>query len=209
MNHAAEASLSPAPASVLRREHAEGDFARLLEQQTAKIPSHWFLVSALGTMGLSLVLELMGRRRGSRFVAQWPAPLLIHGDVQQTGKSGRDDLLNGRANGSDPAAMHCIARDALHDELRRHGGRPGGIVTRYSTPCRRAPAVPNCTTGEAVGRRQSNQTSGATGLDYFDAIRRRCCHILRTPNTAAAAPRRTMVAGSGTEIGRFSALSFL
>jgi len=79
VNPAAEASLSPAPAPVLRPEHAEGDFARLLEQQTAKIPSHWFLVSALGTMGVSLVLELMGQRRGSRFVGQWPAPLLIMG----------------------------------------------------------------------------------------------------------------------------------
>jgi hypothetical protein len=79
VNPAAEASLSTAPALVVRPEHAEGDFARLIEQQTAKIPSHWFLLGALGSMGLSLALELAGRQRESRFIGQWPAPLLIMG----------------------------------------------------------------------------------------------------------------------------------
>ena len=79
INPAAEASLRGAPAPVLRPEHAEGDFARVIEQQTAKIPSHWFLLAALGSMSASLVLELAGRRRESRFVGQWPAPLLIMG----------------------------------------------------------------------------------------------------------------------------------
>ena len=34
---------------------------------------------ALGAMGLSLMLELNDRRRESRFVGQWPAPLLLMG----------------------------------------------------------------------------------------------------------------------------------
>ena len=79
VNPAAEASLSAAPAAVLRPEHIEGDLARLIEQQTAKIPSHWFLLGALGSMSVSLLLELTGRPRASRFVGQWPAPLLIMG----------------------------------------------------------------------------------------------------------------------------------
>lgn len=79
VNPAADSSLSPPPAPVWRPEHAEGDLARLIEQQTAKIPSHWFLLGALGAMGLSLMLELNGRRRESRFVGQWPAPLLLMG----------------------------------------------------------------------------------------------------------------------------------
>jgi hypothetical protein len=78
-NPAAESSLSAAPAPVLRPEHAEGDLARVIEQQSAKIPSHWFLAGAIGSMGVSLLLELAGRRRASRFVGQWPAPLLIMG----------------------------------------------------------------------------------------------------------------------------------
>jgi hypothetical protein len=79
VNPAAEASLRAAPAPVLRPEHAEGDAARVLEQQTAKIPSHWFLLAAVGAMSMSLMLELAGRTRASRFVGQWPAPLLIMG----------------------------------------------------------------------------------------------------------------------------------
>jgi hypothetical protein len=79
VNPAAEASLSTASAVVLRPEHAEGDVARLIEQQTAKIPSHWFLLGGLGFMGLSLLLEVTGRQRASRFIGQWPAPLLIMG----------------------------------------------------------------------------------------------------------------------------------
>ena len=79
VNPAAQASLKAAPTPVLRPEHAEGEIARLIEQQTAKIPSHWFLFAALGSMGLSLVLELAGRTRASRFVSRWPTPLLIAG----------------------------------------------------------------------------------------------------------------------------------
>lgn len=70
---------SPIRAPVLRPEHAEGVLARLIEQQTAKVPSHWFLLSALGAMGLSLALELSGRERASRFIGSWPTPLLIAG----------------------------------------------------------------------------------------------------------------------------------
>ena len=79
VNPAAQASLTAAPTPVLRPEHAEGEIARLIEQQTAKIPSHWFLFAALGSMGLSLALELAGRTRASRFVSRWPTPLLIAG----------------------------------------------------------------------------------------------------------------------------------
>jgi hypothetical protein len=79
VNPAAEASLKSASAPVLRPEHAEGEIARLIEQQTAKIPSHWFLFAALGSMGLSLALELSGSTRASRFVSRWPTPLLIAG----------------------------------------------------------------------------------------------------------------------------------
>jgi hypothetical protein len=79
VNPAADASLTATPAPVLRPEHAEGNLARLIEQQTAKIPSDWFLLGGIAAMGVSFVLELAGRRRASRFIGQWPAPLLIMG----------------------------------------------------------------------------------------------------------------------------------
>jgi hypothetical protein len=65
--------------AVVRPEHAESEIARLIEQQAAKIPSHWFLFSAIAAMSASLMLELGGRTRASRFVGMWPTPLLALG----------------------------------------------------------------------------------------------------------------------------------
>ena len=79
LNPAATSSLVGMPAPVIRPEHGESEFVRLLEQQTAKISSHWFLLSALGSMALSLALELRGHHRPSQFVGMWPGPLLTLG----------------------------------------------------------------------------------------------------------------------------------
>jgi hypothetical protein len=79
VNPAADKSLISEAAPVRRAEHAEGDLARIIEQQTAKLPSHWFLMAAFSAMGAALALELAGRQRASRFVGQWPTPLLIMG----------------------------------------------------------------------------------------------------------------------------------
>ena len=79
VNPAARESLAGVPVPVVRPEHAEGELARLIEQQTAKVPSHWFLFAAVGSMCASLGLELSGRTRASRFVGMWPTPLLVAG----------------------------------------------------------------------------------------------------------------------------------
>ena len=67
------------PSPVVRAEHAESSFTRLVEQQTAKVPSDVFLFAALGSMGLSLVLQLTGRRETSHFVGMWAPALLTMG----------------------------------------------------------------------------------------------------------------------------------
>lgn len=67
------------PAPVVRGEHAEGAWTRVIEQQTAKIPSSVFLVAAFGAMAASVLLELAGRERESRFVGMWAPTLLITG----------------------------------------------------------------------------------------------------------------------------------
>jgi hypothetical protein len=87
VNPAAAASMTGQPPPVVRPEHAEGDVARLIEQQAAKIPSHWFLFAALGSMALSLALELADQRRASRFVGQWPTPLLVMGTYNKLVKT--------------------------------------------------------------------------------------------------------------------------
>lgn len=66
-------------APVLRAEHIESGFTRLIEQQAAKIPSNVFLFLSLGTMGASLALQLAGKDNLSRYIGLWAAPLLIMG----------------------------------------------------------------------------------------------------------------------------------
>ena len=64
---------------VVRAEHRESTLARMVEQQTAKIPSEMFLLTSLFAMGASLSAELAGRSRASRFIGMWTGPLLIMG----------------------------------------------------------------------------------------------------------------------------------
>ncbi len=57
----------------------EGPVAKAIENQTAKLPSDWFLWSALGSMGVALALKIMGKKHQALFVGQWAAPFLILG----------------------------------------------------------------------------------------------------------------------------------
>lgn len=66
-------------APVIRPEHRESDFTRLIEQQTAKIPSHVFLFMSCSAMATSLVCEVAGNSRMSRFIGMWAPTLLILG----------------------------------------------------------------------------------------------------------------------------------
>lgn len=80
VNPASEASeIAYQAAPVFRAEHGEGRLTRLVEQQAAKVPSDMFLFLALASMATSLGLELVGRRRPSRFIGMWPGPLLVMG----------------------------------------------------------------------------------------------------------------------------------
>ena len=86
-NPAADREDAYDPAAVVRDEHMEPTFTRVIEQQTARIPSHWFLVASFATMGASLILELSGRSRWSRFVGMWGPSLLITGVYNKLVKS--------------------------------------------------------------------------------------------------------------------------
>jgi hypothetical protein len=80
VNPAAEESMGVyRPAPVVRDLHEESDITRMIEQQTARIPSHYFLVGALGAMAASIAFEVSGNERMSRFVGMWAPTLLITG----------------------------------------------------------------------------------------------------------------------------------
>ncbi len=69
-----------------RQEHREGTVARSIEQQTAKLPSDWFLWAALGSIGLSLGLQIAQKKEASTFVGHWAPTLLILGLYNKTVK---------------------------------------------------------------------------------------------------------------------------
>ena len=61
------------------QQHQEGKVATAIEEQTAKIPSDVFLWAALGSMAISLTLQLAGSKHRSLFIGQWAAPFLLFG----------------------------------------------------------------------------------------------------------------------------------
>ena len=62
-----------------RHDHREGEIARAIEEQTAKLPSDTFLWLALGSIVTSMVMRLLGKHHNALFVGQWVAPFLLFG----------------------------------------------------------------------------------------------------------------------------------
>lgn len=73
------------------QQHSEGPIARTIEQQTAKLPSDVFLWAALGSIGASAVLQVMGKKNASLFVGDWVAPLLLFGVYNKIVKTQGSD----------------------------------------------------------------------------------------------------------------------
>lgn len=57
----------------------EGAMTKVIEEQTAKVPSTAFLVGALASMGVSLAFKLAGCKHTALFLGQWAAPFLLLG----------------------------------------------------------------------------------------------------------------------------------
>lgn len=62
-------------------EHKEGELAKSIENETAKLPSDVYLWAAIGSMAISLTLKCMGKKHqhNALFVGQWAAPFLLFG----------------------------------------------------------------------------------------------------------------------------------
>ena len=57
----------------------EGQTTKMIESYTAQVPSGAYLALALGSMGLSLLMMLTGRKEAGNFIGQWAPTLLIIG----------------------------------------------------------------------------------------------------------------------------------
>lgn len=77
--------------------HEEGEVAKTIEEQTARLPSDVFLWSAIGVMAASLALQVSKQKSISLFVGQWVAPLLLFGVYNKLVKQqGHDSVDKGR-----------------------------------------------------------------------------------------------------------------
>ena len=64
------------------QEQKEGPVARAIESRTAQLPSDVFLWGSLMSMGISLALQLSGKKKMqlvSNFIDQWAPTLLVLG----------------------------------------------------------------------------------------------------------------------------------
>jgi hypothetical protein len=75
-------------------QHTEGIVARTIEEQTAKLPSDIFLWAALGSIGVSALLQISGKQKVSLFVGQWVAPFLLLGVYNKIVKVAGNDQLS-------------------------------------------------------------------------------------------------------------------
>jgi hypothetical protein len=73
------------------QQHTEGTVARTIEQQTAKLPSDVFLWAAMGSIGASALLQVMGKKQASLFVGDWVAPFLLLGVYNKIVKTQGSD----------------------------------------------------------------------------------------------------------------------
>lgn len=80
--------------SLRSADHREGTLARAIEHQTAQLPSDTFLWAAVGSMVVSLGLQVMQKKEVSNFIGQWAPTFLILGlynkIVKELGSDYRD-----------------------------------------------------------------------------------------------------------------------
>lgn len=73
-------------------EHREGGFARVIEDQTAKLPSDTFLWLSVAAMAGSLTLKILGRNHTALFIGQWAPSFLLFGIYNKIVKvAGHDE----------------------------------------------------------------------------------------------------------------------
>ena len=72
----------------------EDNVTGMIESQTSKMPSSLFLGLAIGSMGASLVLKIVGKDDWALFVGQWAAPFLIMGNYNKMVKQHGSDATS-------------------------------------------------------------------------------------------------------------------
>ena len=72
-------SMTSSDYTVAEHQHKEGEVTKAIEYYTSQVPSGTYLSLAVGSIGLSLALRLMGQKHAANFVGQWVPTILILG----------------------------------------------------------------------------------------------------------------------------------
>lgn len=72
-------------------EKNEGDVAKAIENQTAKVPSDIYLWASVTSMGVSLALKLCKQDKLALFIGQWVTPFLVMGVYNKIVKTEGSD----------------------------------------------------------------------------------------------------------------------
>ena len=72
-------SLTTSGHNVAPHQHPEGELTKTIEHYTSQVPSGTYLSLAMGSLGLSLGLRLLGQKHAATFVGQWVPTILILG----------------------------------------------------------------------------------------------------------------------------------
>ena len=73
--------------------HSEGKVAKAIEDQTASVPSDWFLWAAIASMGAAAALQVSRKPSASLFIGQWVAPFLLFGVYNKIVKTAGSDRV--------------------------------------------------------------------------------------------------------------------
>jgi hypothetical protein len=79
---------------VERGQAREDRVTGAIERQTSAVPSSLFLGLALGSMAVSAVLQLSGKKHWALFLGQWAAPFLIIGNYNKMVKQHGSDATS-------------------------------------------------------------------------------------------------------------------
>ena len=64
---------------VAPHEHEEGTVTKAIEHYTSQVPSGVYLSAAFGSIGLSAMMRLMGRKDDAHFIGMWVPTILLLG----------------------------------------------------------------------------------------------------------------------------------
>jgi hypothetical protein len=72
-------ALATSDFAVAPHQHKEGEMTKAIEHYTSQVPSGTYLSLAVGSIGLSLTLRLLGQKHAAEFVGHWVPTILLLG----------------------------------------------------------------------------------------------------------------------------------